>query len=57
MLLTSLITFLSPLKGLEIFHSQFYQVSDALSSIQRPPPTSVRMDKESRVRVFSIQLS
>ena len=42
---------------LEIFHSQFYQVSDGLSNIQRPPPTSGRMDKQSHARVFSVQLS
>ena len=34
------------------FSLQFYQGSDALSSIQRPLPTSGRKDKESRVRVF-----
>ena len=39
-----------------MFHSQFYQVSDALSSIQRSPPTSGRKDKESRVTVFSVQM-
>ena len=55
-LLTSLITFRhlyqERIDGLKFFHSQFYQVGDALSSIQRPRPTSVRKDKESRVRVF-----
>ena len=40
---------------LEIFHSQFYQVSNALSSIQLLPPTLGRMDKEIRISVFSLQ--
>ena len=39
------------------FSLQFYQGSDALSSIQRPPPASGRKDKESRVRVFSVLMS
>ena len=39
------------------FSLQFYQGSDTLSRIQRPPPASGRKDKESRVRVFSVQMS